>query len=80
MEAMLSEVAIESGKPVEYWLCLPSADFVRALSAIAHKRAAAVGAEIKDRNEDAERMRDLLWCVERIRQRVSAEKVNADGA
>ena len=73
MEHVLATVATGSGQPVEYWLSHTSAELLAALDAIAQARAAAAGAEVKDHDESAEAMRDLLYCVERIRARAQAE-------
>lgn len=73
MADILAEVAVESGQPLEYWLTHTSGDLLRAMEAIGHKRAAAVGAEINEANEDAQRLRDVMWAAERVRERYRNE-------
>jgi len=73
--AIMAELANGSGQTVDYWLAHTSAEVLGGLEAIATARAAiaGVGGDTGDSDGDQQRMRDLMWCVERIRARAKAE-------
>jgi len=68
---ILASLAVESGQPVEYWLTHTSEEMLAALNALARKQCAESGTGAPTDPGAASRMQDLMWCVQRIRERAA---------